>query len=169
MTLGARALAAYAAPAVALAALYFPVYVYVAPFYAGEHGVALGALGGLFIAVRLLDAVTDPAMGWLSDRTPARLGRRKLWMALSAPLVAVSVWMLLVPPPDAGFGHVGQVEQPNGFCLGEGWALLQYRHKVCLGLIQMSELCLDDSGKIDPLQAEQRGRFNERKDRGRLV
>jgi len=106
MTLGARALAAYAAPAVALAALYFPVYVYVAPFYAGEHGVALGALGGLFIAVRLLDAVTDPAMGWLSDRTPARLGRRKLWMALSAPLVAVSVWMLLVPPADAGLGHV---------------------------------------------------------------
>lgn len=106
MSLNSRALAAYAAPAVALAALYFPVYVYVAPFYAESRGVALGALGALFIAVRLLDAVTDPAMGWLSDRTPARLGRRKLWMAVSAPLVAVSVWMLLVPPAGAGLGHV---------------------------------------------------------------
>ncbi len=56
--------------------------------------------------MRLLDAVTDPLMGWISDRTPARFGRRRLWLALSAPLIAVSVWMLMTPPPDAGFAHV---------------------------------------------------------------
>lgn len=101
--------AAYAAPAIPLAALYFPVYVYVAPFYA-ERGVSLGALGALFIAIRLMDAVTDPLMGWLSDRTPAflarRFGRRKPWLLVSAPLVATSCWMLMVPPDDAGIGHV---------------------------------------------------------------
>ena len=99
-----RAAVAYALPALPLAALYFPVYVYVAPFYAGL-GVALGALGALFIAVRLLDAFTDPLMGWLSDRTPGRLGRRRVWLVVATPLVALSVWMLLVPPPGAGFGH----------------------------------------------------------------
>lgn len=99
-----RAAVAYALPALPLAALYFPVYVYVAPFYAGL-GVTLGALGALFIVVRLLDAVTDPLMGWVSDRTPARLGRRRIWLVVAAPLVAGSVWMLLVPPPGAGFGH----------------------------------------------------------------
>ncbi len=101
--------AGYAAPALPLAALYFPVYVYVAPFYA-ERGVSLAALGALFVLVRLLDAVTDPLMGWISDRTPSflarRLGRRKPWLILSAPLVAVSVWMLLVPPEGAGIFHV---------------------------------------------------------------
>lgn len=101
--------AGYAAPAVPLAALYFPVYVYIAPFYA-ERGVSLGAIGALFILVRLLDAATDPLMGWVSDRTPAflarRFGRRKPWVLLSAPLVAVSVWMLMVPPEGAGFAHV---------------------------------------------------------------
>lgn len=105
MSLSTRALLAYAAPALPLAALYFPVYVYVAPFYAGM-GVALGAIGGLFIAVRLLDAVTDPLMGWASDRLRLPFGRRKPWMALAAPLVAASVWMLMVPPEGAGFGHL---------------------------------------------------------------
>ncbi len=102
-----RAVAAYAAPAAPLAALYFPVYVYVPPFYAAEQGVGLAALGAVVLAVRLLDAVTDPLMGWLSDRTPARFGRRKPWLALAAPLVIASVWMLLVPPAGAGLAHAG--------------------------------------------------------------
>jgi Na+/melibiose symporter-like transporter len=101
-----RVLLAYAAPAAPLAALYFPVYVYVAPFYAAERGVALSTLGALLIAVRLLDAVSDPAMGWVSDRLHTRFGRRKPWLAVATPLVAVSVWMVMVPPPDAGVGHV---------------------------------------------------------------
>jgi len=100
------ALIGYAAPAAPLAALYFPVYVYVAPFYANERGVALSALGALLIAVRLLDAFSDPAMGWISDRTRTRWGRRKIWLAVAAPLVVVSVWMLMVPPEGAGFLHV---------------------------------------------------------------
>ncbi|MEM7545752.1 MAG: MFS transporter [Pseudomonadota bacterium] len=98
--------AGYAAPALPLAALYFPVYVYLARFYEVERGVSLAALGGLFVAVRLMDAFTDPAMGWLSDRFETRFGRRKLWMGVATPLVMVSVWMLFVPPADAGFLHV---------------------------------------------------------------
>ena len=101
--------AAYAAPALALAALYFPVFVYLAPFYAEGYGVALAAIGVLFIAVRLMDAVTDPLMGWLSDHTPAplaRFGRRRVWLAVATPLIAVSIWMLFVPPDGAGFTHM---------------------------------------------------------------
>ncbi|MEO1610874.1 MAG: MFS transporter, partial [Pseudomonadota bacterium] len=98
--------AAYAAPALPLAALYFPVYVYLAQFYAADRGVSLAALGGLFIAVRLVDAFSDPLMGYVSDRFETRFGRRKLWIAISVPLIAVSCWMVMVPPDDAGFGHV---------------------------------------------------------------
>lgn len=101
--------AAYAAPALSLAALYFPVFVYLAPFYAEGQGVALAAIGGLFIAVRLMDAVTDPAMGWLSDHTPERLarwGRRRVWLAVATPVICVSIWMLFSPPEGAGFGYL---------------------------------------------------------------
>ncbi len=96
----------YAAPALPLAALYFPVFVYIAPFYSEFRDVSLGALGVLFIAVRLFDAVSDPAMGWLSDRTTNRFGRRRPYLALSVPLICVSVWMLMVPPADADVWHV---------------------------------------------------------------
>ncbi|MEL6318150.1 MAG: MFS transporter, partial [Pseudomonadota bacterium] len=70
--LGSATLAAYAAPQLALAALYFPVFVYLAPVYANDRGVPLEQLGIVLILVRLVDAVTDPAMGALSDRLRTR-------------------------------------------------------------------------------------------------
>ncbi len=98
-------LAAFAAPAMPLAALYFPVFVYLAPFYAAERGVDLAWLGAALIIIRLLDAVTDPAMGAISDRFRMRWGRRKPWLAISTPLVVVSVWMAMVPPAEAGLAY----------------------------------------------------------------
>ena len=82
--------AAYAAPALPLATLYFPIYIYLTPFYTAERGVSLAALDELFIAVRLMDAFTDPLMGWVSDRTKNRFGRRKLWIGVAVPLIDIS-------------------------------------------------------------------------------
>ncbi|MGH7949309.1 MAG: MFS transporter, partial [Candidatus Binataceae bacterium] len=44
------------------------------------------------------DALTDPVMGWLTDRTKSRWGRRRPWIALGAPLCALAFWALLSPP-----------------------------------------------------------------------
>ena len=99
-------LLAYALPAFALAALFLPLYTYVTPFYAAERGVDLAAIGLVLIAIRLLDAISDPAMGWLSDRTPVRWGRRRVWLTLSVPVIVLGCWQLFVPPHDAGLGHV---------------------------------------------------------------
>jgi Na+/melibiose symporter-like transporter len=98
-------LAAYAAPALPLAAMYFPVYVFLAEFYASTRGLPLGAIGVVFIAVRIFDAVSDPVAGIVSDRWTTRWGRRRPWLALGAPLVMVSAWMLFVP--SAGVGLAG--------------------------------------------------------------
>ncbi|MEO1331625.1 MAG: MFS transporter, partial [Pseudomonadota bacterium] len=103
LTLGV--LAAYAAPNLALAALYFPVFVYLAPFYAAERGVPLAIIGAILIGGRLLDAVTDPLMGVISDRWTTRFGRRKIWLAAATPVTCVAVWMAMVPPEDAGATH----------------------------------------------------------------
>ncbi|MEO0718835.1 MAG: MFS transporter, partial [Pseudomonadota bacterium] len=67
--------AAYAAPNLALAALNFPIFVYLAPFYASERGLSLEALGLILVSARLLDAISDPLMGILSDRWTTRFGR----------------------------------------------------------------------------------------------
>ncbi|MEO1539670.1 MAG: MFS transporter [Pseudomonadota bacterium] len=93
---------AYALPALPMASLYFPVYVFLAPFYAETVGVSLGALGAVLIAIRLLDGITDPMMGWISDRFPTRFGRRKPWLALATPVIIGSAWALFSPPEGAG-------------------------------------------------------------------
>ena len=84
-----------------MASLYFPVYVFLAPFYAESVGVSLGALGAVLILVRLLDGVTDPMMGWISDRFPTRFGRRKPWRAIATPSIIGAGWALFVPPEGA--------------------------------------------------------------------
>lgn len=54
-------------------------------FYTDVWGISPGAVGTLFLAARFFDAVNDPAMGILADRTQTRWGRYRpylLWMAI---------------------------------------------------------------------------------------
>jgi len=89
---------AYAAPAFALAVVGIPVYVYIPKFYTDVVGINITVLGYLMFSVRIFDAITDPAIGYLSDRTPARFGRRRPYIALGSILVAVAMFLLFSPP-----------------------------------------------------------------------
>ncbi|MEM1344360.1 MAG: MFS transporter [Pseudomonadota bacterium] len=113
--------ALYALPAVPLAALYLPLFSYVTPFYADERGVGLAALGLAWLAIRLFDAFSDPLMGWLSDRTRVRFGRRRVWLAASVPLIVLAAWQALVPPAEAGLSHAVLWL----FLLTLGWTMAQ--------------------------------------------
>ncbi|MEM9396179.1 MAG: MFS transporter [Pseudomonadota bacterium] len=97
-----RTLAAYGSLAFPLAAAFIALQVIVPTFYAQALGLSLSAVGAILLAARLWDLFTDPIVGYLSDRTPPQLGRRKSWVVLSAPLVAASVWMLFNPPTSVG-------------------------------------------------------------------
>jgi len=94
-------LLAYGLPALPLAAMYFPVFVFLSEFYAAERGLSLAAIGTVLLLVRLFDAVTDPVIGFLSDRTRSRFGRRKLWLLAATPVIAGAAWALFVPPQGA--------------------------------------------------------------------
>jgi len=89
---------AYAAPAFALAVVGIPVYVYIPKFYTDVVGINITVLGYLMFSVRIFDAITDPAIGYLSDRTPNRFGRRRPYIALGSLLVAVAMFLLFNPP-----------------------------------------------------------------------
>ena len=67
---------AYALPAFALAVVGIPIYVYIPKFYTDVVGVHISILGGLILGVRLFDAVSDPVIGFLSDQTRTRFGRK---------------------------------------------------------------------------------------------
>lgn len=89
---------AYAAPAFALAVVGIPVYVYIPKFYTDVVGVGIGILGFILLAVRIFDAITDPLLGYLTDRTRTPFGRRRPYIALSSLALAVSLYLLFNPP-----------------------------------------------------------------------
>lgn len=89
---------AYAAPAFALAVVGIPVYVYIPKFYTDVVGINITVLGYLIFSVRIFDAVTDPAIGYLSDRTRTRFGRRHPYIAIGSIFVAVAMFLLFNPP-----------------------------------------------------------------------
>jgi GPH family glycoside/pentoside/hexuronide:cation symporter len=97
--LSKRALAAYAAAALPLAAAALPVYVHAPKFYSGL-GLDLALIGILLLAVRVLDAVSDPLLGLLADRVPQRWGGRKAMLAAAVPAIAAGMWLLFHPPAD---------------------------------------------------------------------
>lgn len=55
-------------------------------------------IGMIFFASKIWDAVSDPVVGFLSDRTRSRLGRRRSWMLGSALPIAGFGLMLWAPP-----------------------------------------------------------------------
>ena len=91
-------LIAYSGPAIPLAMLGLPLILYLPPFYAGELGMDLAAVGGVFALARMWDAIIDPLIGYWSDRTGGRFGRRKPWLVAGAPLWMLGVYALLSPP-----------------------------------------------------------------------
>ncbi|MET0169311.1 MAG: MFS transporter, partial [Aliihoeflea sp.] len=96
----------YGLPAIPLAALTLPLYIIVPTFYAEVLGLPLAVVGAALLAVRLIDAVTDPLVGWGADRWHPSLGRRRAMLLLSLPLTALAVIMLFWPPADAGSAYL---------------------------------------------------------------
>ncbi len=75
-------------------------------FYATEMGLGLTAVGIVFAAGRILDVITDPIIGNLSDETRSRWGARKPWIVLGTPLYCVTAYALLAPPDDIGLVYL---------------------------------------------------------------
>jgi GPH family glycoside/pentoside/hexuronide:cation symporter len=88
----------YGAPSFAGAAMVVPILVHLPKFYADVVLVPLGYLAVAIAIARSLDALSDPFVGWLSDRTRSRWGRRRPFMAVGAPLCALAFWALFSPP-----------------------------------------------------------------------
>ena len=77
-----------------VAAAGLPIYIHAPAHYAAAHGVSLAALGAVLGALRLLDVVQDPVLGWLAARGAARRG---LWVALAAVAAAAAMVGLFLP------------------------------------------------------------------------
>jgi|TARA_Y100000031_G_scaffold153528_1_gene198912 Na+/melibiose symporter-like transporter len=74
-----------------------PVAAFLPNYYGQDLGLSLTAVGTIWLLTRLFDAISDPAIGWLSDRTNTRWGRRRVWMVAATPILMLSVYKLFMP------------------------------------------------------------------------
>jgi len=51
----------------------------------------------VMLVARLWDSVTDPIMGYISDHTSSKFGKRRIYLIISAPLVVVGMYLLFFP------------------------------------------------------------------------
>lgn len=71
------------------------------PFYNLVLGVDAGIVGAALATALIVDALVDPLIGHLSDRTYSRWGRRLPWLYI-APIPLALLWTLLWSPPFTG-------------------------------------------------------------------
>lgn len=80
--------------------MFWKVFSYYLPFfYSNIFGLRLDQVGLLLVVTRIWDAVSDPVMGIIADRTRSRWGKYRpylLWMAL--PFAVCGVFLFTVPP-----------------------------------------------------------------------
>ena len=79
--------------------LYFiATMTYLLYFYTDVLGLSAAAAGGVFAVARFVDAVTDPLMGAIAERTRSRWGRMRPYLLFGAvPLGLISVLTFSVP------------------------------------------------------------------------
>jgi len=82
--------------------LYFiSVMTYLLYFYTDVMGISAAAAGGVFAVARFVDAVTDPVMGFIAERTRTRWGRMRPYLLFGAiPLALISILTFTVPDTD---------------------------------------------------------------------
>jgi Na+/melibiose symporter-like transporter len=97
-------LLSYSPPVVGLSGPLFIVQFYFLNFATDVLLLAPLSVGLVFAAGRVWDAVSDPIVGTLSDRTRTRLGRRRPWMFAGIPLLMLSFVMIWSPPELERFG-----------------------------------------------------------------
>ena len=89
---------AYGLPGIGAGYMYLLIGLYVMKFSTDVLLISPLVMGLIFSASRIWDAVSDPLVGYLSDRTRSRYGRRRTWMAASVIPIAGAFVMIFAPP-----------------------------------------------------------------------
>jgi GPH family glycoside/pentoside/hexuronide:cation symporter len=90
---------AYASPLIATAFLGSAIAV-LQGIYAKDFGVPLASIAFVILIARLFDGITDPLIGYWSDRHCASGGSRKPFIVSGGVLFILSGYFLYVPPED---------------------------------------------------------------------
>lgn len=74
-------------------------------FYTDVFGISMNAVATLMLFSRFWDAINDPIIGGLSDKTHTRWGRYRPWLLFAAPLTALVLILTFWAHPDWSQTH----------------------------------------------------------------
>jgi len=89
---------AFAAPRIAFGIMGTLFGVYLMKFATDVLLIAPAIMGTILAVSRLWDGVTDPLIGFLSDRTRSKFGRRRIWMFFAAIPMSLGLIGIWSPP-----------------------------------------------------------------------
>jgi len=98
MKLSVREKVGYALGDVATNFFFQSMILYQNRFYTDTVGLSPAIVGWMFLIVRLGDAVFDPIIGALADRTKSRWGKFRPWILFTAIPFGVVFWLVYVTP-----------------------------------------------------------------------
>lgn len=109
-----RLLIGYGLPAIVTSFPLVPFAVYLPTYFAEEMGLGFLAVGIALFLSRLVDVVSDPIVGYFSDRYSFLGEKRKGWMVIGALVSGVAIWMITNPDETVSVWYLG------------GWSALLY-------------------------------------------
>ena len=75
-------------------------------FYTEAAGLSASTAGMIFLAASMWDAITDPPMGWITERTRSRWGRCRPYFLFGALPLAASIVLVYYAPPLSGGAQI---------------------------------------------------------------
>jgi GPH family glycoside/pentoside/hexuronide:cation symporter len=92
----------YATAGIGNNALFWAQSLWVIYFYSGggdlPQRVPIGIIGLALGIGKFIEVFDDPLIGWWSDRTRSRWGRRIPFILLGAPVLGIGFWLIWIPP-----------------------------------------------------------------------
>lgn len=68
----------------------------------GGLGIPMAVASTIMMVAKIWDAITDPLMGFISDNTRGRYGRRKPYMVVGGVLLIIGIFLLFLPVEQWG-------------------------------------------------------------------
>lgn len=90
--------AGYALSDIATNFFFQAMILYQTRYYTDTVGLSAVAVGTMFLVLRLADAVVDPVIGALADRTQTRWGKFRPWILWTAVPFGVVFWLCYITP-----------------------------------------------------------------------
>lgn len=71
---------------------------YILSYMTNTLGIPVGIAGTIFLMTKLFDVITDPLIGYLSDRTSGRMGPRRPWLLAGAFIMGPALAIAFLAP-----------------------------------------------------------------------